>query len=250
MIAPAHWAQGSSVTYRVARSSRSSPTLWRAPWRANSSACAVGSLRSSVSLCDSASTSPSAITTAPTGTSSRTEAALASRRAASIPARSPGDGVPLRTGHFWHCRRASLQSLESQHVSLPFDSDGVALVEVALQQLERDRVLQQPLDHPLQRPGSIHRIVTFCRNERLGRGRHIQREVPLRQHTVQPLQLQVDDVHQILATELTEHDNIVYPIEELRPEMIPELVPHPLLDPLPSLRILPAGIHDVLTSDI
>src|SRR3954467_6326128 len=103
-----------------------------------------------VSLCASPSTSPSAITTAPTGTSSRTEAARARRRAASIPARSLGDGVPLRTGQLGHHWARRLGSLEPEPVSVAFHPNGVSVVEVPFQQLEGDRVLQQPLDHPLE----------------------------------------------------------------------------------------------------
>jgi len=61
------------------------------------------------------------------------EAARASRSAASIPARSLGEGVPLRTGHLWHRRRAPFKPLEAQHVPIPRHPNRVALVEVALQ---------------------------------------------------------------------------------------------------------------------
>ena len=47
-------------------------------------------------------------------------------------------------------------------VSSPFstrDLDGVAVVDVAFEQLRRQRVLQAALDHPLQRPRAVDRIV-------------------------------------------------------------------------------------------
>src|SRR6476660_1693169 len=105
---------------------------------ASSSACAVGSLRWMVSLWASASVSPSATITAPIGTSSRTEAARASRSAACIPCRSLGDGVPLRTDAL---RRRSGPN-EPEVLARALGADGVALVEVALQQRQRDRILQ------------------------------------------------------------------------------------------------------------
>src|SRR5919112_223707 len=163
---PAHWAQGSSVMYIVASGSRSSPTFWSARCNASSSAWAVGSRRCTVSLYASANTSPSAITTAPTGTSSRTEAARANRRAASIPARSLGDGVPLRTGHLGNCGRRGIQPPEREPVAVPLHPDGIALVEVPLQQLQRDRILQQPLDHPLERTSAVYRIVALLGEQR------------------------------------------------------------------------------------
>src|SRR6476620_603307 len=103
-----------------------------------------------VSLWASPSTSPSLITTAPTGISSRTEAARARRRAASIPAKSLGDGVPLRTGQLGNHLARRLDSVESEPVSVAFHPNSVTLMEVSFQKLERDGVLQQPLDHPLE----------------------------------------------------------------------------------------------------
>src|SRR5687768_24019 len=134
----------------VAKGSRSSPTRCSARCSASISACAVGSRRWMVSLCASARISPSAMITAPTGTSSRTDAARARRSAACIPARSLGDGVPLRTDHLG-CGDALHQAEAVPH---PLDLDGLALVEVPLQQLERDRVLQLALDDALERAGA------------------------------------------------------------------------------------------------
>src|SRR4051812_26457263 len=121
-----------------------------------------------VSLWASPSTSPSAITTAPTGTSSRTEAARARRRAASIPTRSPGDGVPLRTSQLGHHRARRLGSLEPEPVSVASPPNGVSVVEVPPQQLEGDRVLQPPLDHSLEWARPIDRVVSLGGEEGLG----------------------------------------------------------------------------------
>src|SRR4051812_33981568 len=196
-MAPAHWAHGSSVMYMVARGSRSSPTFCNARCSARSSACAVGSRRSTVSLCASPRISPSATTTAPTGTSSRTEAARARRSAASIPVRSLGEGVPLRTDHL-RLPRSPLDPLEPELVAAPFNADGVALAEVSLQQLQGDGVLKSPLDDTLERTSAIHRVVALRRDERLGFGSHLEVEVPLHQHLLQPLELEINDPHQIL----------------------------------------------------
>src|SRR3954471_9263754 len=108
---------------------------------ARTSAWAVGSRRCTVSLCASASVSPSATTTAPTGTSSRTDAARARRSAACIPVRSLGEGVPLRTDHHLGLPRSPLDPLKAELVALPFNPNGVALAEVSLQQLQGNWVL-------------------------------------------------------------------------------------------------------------
>src|SRR3954465_8660789 len=111
--------------------------------------------------------SPSDITTAPTGTSSRTEPARASRSAACIPVRSLGEAVPLRTDHLG-LPGAPLDSVEPQLVALALDPNGVAVPKVALRQLGGDGVFQPPLDDALQRSRSIDWIVSLCRNKPLG----------------------------------------------------------------------------------
>src|SRR2546423_12071475 len=95
--------------------------------------------------------------TAPIGTSSLTDAALASLRAACIPVRSLGDGVPLRTCHLRHGRAPR----EPEMVARALDADRVALPEIALQDFEGDRVLQLPLNDPLERTGAVDRVVSL-----------------------------------------------------------------------------------------
>ena len=85
-IAPAHMAQGSSVTAsRLPAGSRVAPAAEHAAESTSRSACAVGSWSASVRLCAAASCSPSGPnTTAPTGTSPRAAAARAWSSAAAI----------------------------------------------------------------------------------------------------------------------------------------------------------------------
>src|SRR6185312_5638712 len=134
---------------------------------ASSSAWAVGSRRCTVSLCASASTSPSATMTAPTGISSRTDAARASRRAACMPCKSLGEGVPLRTGALGHRGRPH----ETQMVAGALDAHRIALLEIPLQQLEGDGVLQLPLDDALERSRTIHRVEALRRQQLPSLGR-------------------------------------------------------------------------------
>src|SRR5688572_12251000 len=83
-IAPAHMAQGSSVTHRSQPSSREVPSVAAAARSATISAWAVGSLPSRMRLRLTAIGSPSRMTTAPTGTSPASAAARASARARRI----------------------------------------------------------------------------------------------------------------------------------------------------------------------
>src|SRR5688500_6497781 len=106
--------------------------------------------------------------TAPTGTSPRRAAARARRSAASMPARSAGDGVPLRTHRLG---RASSHGSGSRHAReleaaiADVHPNDVPLLVASFQQLERDRILEQPLDHPLERTGAVDRIVALVGEE-------------------------------------------------------------------------------------
>src|SRR5437773_1320620 len=226
-IAPAHWAHGSRVTYSVQSSSRSVPSAVRACWMARSSAWAVGSLRATVSLCALETTTPSRIITAPTGTSSRAYPRRASSSAASIPPGSTEDGVgparapkpeprapPLGTRRFGcRCRHA----LERERITVlrPVHADPVAFRELPLEHGERERVLQQPLDRPLERPGAVHGIVAFRHDQLLRPGGHLEAQLALRHQPLHPLDLEIDDAADVLARKRSENDHVVHAVQEL-----------------------------------
>src|SRR5688500_5671282 len=119
--------------------------------------------------------------TAPTGTSSRTEAARASRSAACIPVRSLGDGVPLRTRYLRDGRRVHPR----QFVTVALHPDGISLLEVSLPQLQGDAVLQLALDAPLERPRPVDRIVALLRQQLARFGHHLEFEIPRREQLFQ-----------------------------------------------------------------
>src|ERR1700730_2230000 len=83
-MAPAHMGHGSSVTTRVTPSNRHPPSRRAARRSTSISACAVASPLRSMRLDAAASTVPSRIASAPTGTSPRAPAARASCSAARI----------------------------------------------------------------------------------------------------------------------------------------------------------------------
>src|SRR6185295_10090221 len=206
-----------------------------------SSACAVGSPRWTISLCASARISPSRTMIAPTGTSSRTEAASARRRAPSMPARSPGEGWPLRT----HRLRQARTTRESQSVTLTLDPNNVTRTILALQDLERNRILQQPLNGALEGPGSENRIVSLLRQELPRLRRDLETQVARGDQLLQVSQLKLNDAKDVLPAQLVEDDHVVDSIQELGPEIVAQLVPYPLLEALPrAFGGQGAGIHD------
>src|SRR5438445_4230167 len=245
-IAPAHWAQGSSVTYRVQSSKRSVRSAPRAPWIASSSAWAVGSPLARVSLCARAMTAPSRIIAAPMGTSCNPAARCAWESASSIPARSRGErgGGPfplppspfpaLRTRRLGRRRRNPLEG-EVRAILGAVHADLVALAVAPLQHGERQGVLEQAVDGALQRPGTVHRIVALGHKQLLRRGRHVERELAVGHELRDPGDLQVHDLRDVLVRQRTEHDDVVYPVQELGLERLAQQVQHL------GLRLLPAN---------
>ncbi len=63
----------------------------------------------------------------------------------------------------------------------------------ALQNLQRQRILNQPLDCPPQRPCSIRGIVTFAEKKLLRCGRQFNRDLAFREQLLDILQQQVND---------------------------------------------------------
>src|SRR5207249_4134191 len=160
---------------------------------ASNSAWAVGSLRATVALYALETTTPSRVTTAPTGTSSSSIASLAWASAASIPARSGWSG----TSRF---RRARRHSLEAERIAVlrPVHPYPVAFGELPLEHGERQRILQQPLDRPLERPRAVHRVVAFRHDQLLRRRPHLEGELALRHEPLHALDLEIDDARDVL----------------------------------------------------
>src|SRR2546425_4540169 len=146
-------------------------------------------------------TTPSRWTGAPTGTSSGLAASLAWAGAASIPARSAGS----RTSRFRCARRHALER-ERITVLRPIHADPIALGELPFEHRERERVLQQPLDRPLERPGAVHRVVALRHDQLLRRGRHLEAELALGDEPLHPLDLELHDASDVLARERPEDD--------------------------------------------
>src|SRR5690349_5485454 len=99
---------------------------------------------------------PSREMTAPTGTSPAAAARSARRSAAAIPAWSCGD----RSGMRRRGLRLRGDPLERERGAVfgAVDLHAVALRVTAFEHRQRQRVLDQPLDRPLEGPRPIHRI--------------------------------------------------------------------------------------------
>jgi hypothetical protein len=65
---------------------------------------------------------------------------------------------------------------EDDLAALGVGHDCVAVLELALQELERQRVLDQPLDGAPERPRAVDGVVALTREQILGRRRQRQRD--------------------------------------------------------------------------
>lgn len=63
---------------------------------------------------------------------------------------------------------------EHQSLALDVDLDRFAFLEFSCEDLNRERVLDQSLDRPLQRPGAEDRVVTLVGDQRFGAVGHVQ----------------------------------------------------------------------------
>ena len=80
-------------------------------------------------------------------------------------------------------------------------------------------ILDELLDHALQRPRSVDRIVALVGQPRARGVIEFQRELTIDKQLLQPPDLDVDDGRHVLALETVEQDDLVDAVEEFRPEL-------------------------------
>ena len=102
-----------------------------------------------------------------------------------------------------------------------FDVDHyrVAVNELALEDANRQRVLHLALKSSLQRPRSVDRIESLPRDHLSSRVGQLDVHLPLPQELPQSLELDVDDLADVLATQRMEHDEVVDSIYEFGAEV-------------------------------
>ncbi len=90
--------------------------------------------------------------------------------------------------------------------------------EPALQQCPSQRILDQSLQRPLERPRPELRVVPFAGDDR-ARGRcQLQGQVAIGQSLLKVGQQQVDDPVEVRVRQRVEHDDLVDTVQELGPE--------------------------------
>src|SRR3954470_8484132 len=125
-------------------------------------------------------------------------------------------------------------------LALDVHHDDLTRGQLAVEDLLAQRVLDLALDGPAQRPGTQDRVEAAVGQQLLGGRRHLERHVLVRQLALHAGEHEVDDPDDLVLAQLVEHDDVVDAVEELRPEVLLELVVHPRLHALVvRLRVVP-----------
>ena len=105
------------------------------------------------------------------------------------------------------------------------DSDDRPLVELAGEQGATDPRLQLVGEVAPQRAGSVHRVVAMLGDEPACVLGEFECRAALGQAAAQLLDLQIDDLLDLRQGQAAEQDDVVDPVEELGPEVRPQLAP-------------------------
>src|SRR4051812_18893424 len=117
-----------------------------------------------------------------------------------------------------------MSALEHELAVLRVDANAVAVGEVALEQSQRERVLDHALQRALQGPGAVRRVPACFGDGVLRLVRQLELDAALGEPSAQARELELDDLAQLFASERPELDDLVDPVEELRAEELAHLV--------------------------
>src|SRR5262245_48454731 len=128
--------------------------------------------------------------------------------------------------------RSSLRRgpLESELVAIDVDADRVTRMKASAQQLVCQRIFDAALDRALQRPRTIHRVITLLGQSLERLLAQLEAEVLLLQPRTQRSQLNFRNSRHVLAAERMKHDDVVDPIQKLGSKMHTHHSEHRRLD--------------------
>src|ERR1035437_3593520 len=112
------------------------------------------------------------------------------------------------------------------------DHDDLAGFELTVKNLLGKDVLDVALDRATQGTCAEHTVVAPLGEQSLGRGSELDTHVLVLEPHVELGDHQVDDLDDLRLGQLREHDDVVRPVEELRPKVLFELVGDLVLHPL------------------
>ena len=90
--------------------------------------------------------------------------------------------------------------------------------ELALEQFLGQRIFDEVLDRPTQRPGAEVGVRALLDQELLGFVGELELQALLLEPLADLAQLEIDDVLQVVVVQVAEDDDVVHAVEELGPE--------------------------------
>ena len=106
-----------------------------------------------------------------------------------------------------------------------------------------ERVFDQVLDGPAERPGTVVGVVALVDQEVLGLVGEDQFQAAIGHPAADLGQLDVDDLLQVVLVERAEDDDVVEPVEELGPEVLLDGDLEPLLHLLVAAGLVAAAVE-------
>ena len=110
-------------------------------------------------------------------------------------------------------------ALRPRRMAANLGLDDIAVPELALEDVEAERVEQKVLDDALQGAGTVNGIVAFFSDVLLGGGAKDEAESLFGKPLADAGELKIHDGGDFLALEAVENDDFIDPIEELGAEM-------------------------------
>src|ERR1700677_3525597 len=96
--------------------------------------------------------------------------------------------------------------------------DSIAGTHLTVENLQRQRILNQPLDNAFHGTRAVGRIVAFAEEQRLSRSGQLQCDLLFSHLLHHAFHLQVDDALDLIFAERSEHHNVVDAVQKLRTE--------------------------------
>src|ERR1700736_229108 len=139
----------------------------------------------------------------------------------------PGRGIPVLSGGAF-----GLTAHELEPARTRIDRDVRAVTNLAGQHLAPERGLDFALNYSAQWARAIDRIIPVLCQIIARFVRQLQLDLTLGEPLAQAAELNLHDLAQLVFRKRMEHDDLIYAVQELRPEALAQDVERLLLHPL------------------
>src|SRR5690625_3698243 len=100
-------------------------------------------------------------------------------------------------------------------ILLAFDDDRFPGFEISPENRFRKRIFQIALDCSAKRPRTVFHVITFVDQEQLGIFANVENDLLLGEALRNLVDFEFDNLHEVIAIERTENNDLIDPVEEL-----------------------------------